>query len=244
MPPARLETLVEQALEYQMDKCQFHNAPAKPLTLYKNYSCGKEQLPIKTVQRLAAHADEVWHLAFSHDGKRLASGSKDGSVVVYDVLSADEVRVRHTLRVDELKDGDGQEADISDADGPGDDSDSSSSSGRKPVAFLLWSPDDSYVVSTAGNAAYVWNAETGDSPRARTPRTHHRGGVVARRNRLVTCRLDKAAGVDTDGVRASRQDERPAITQIRGAAPVRRLGRSGVQGQGTDNLLSLSLSAD
>ena len=35
VPPARLETLVEQALEYQMDKCHFHNAPAKPLTLYK-----------------------------------------------------------------------------------------------------------------------------------------------------------------------------------------------------------------
>ena len=262
VPPARLETLVEQALEYQMDKCQFHNAPAKPLTLYKNYSCGKEQLPIKTVQRLAAHADEVWHLAFSHDGKRLASGSKDGSVVVYDVLSADEVRVRHTLRVDELKDGDGQEADISDADGPGDDSDSSSSSGRKPVAFLLWSPDDSYVVSTAGNAAYVWNAETGDlHATCAGGHVHHITAAAwwPDGSRLVTCGLDKAAQAWTlDGVRAggwhSARMNDIAITHdgkyavsicMEQNVTLRRLGDGReFKVKETDNLMSLSLSAD
>ncbi|ACO64831.1 predicted protein, partial [Micromonas commoda] len=220
VPPARLETLVEQALEYQMDKCQFHNAPAKPLTLYKNYSCGKEQLPIKTVQRLAAHADEVWHLAFSHDGKRLASGSKDGSVVVYDVL------------------------------------------GRKPVAFLLWSPDDSYVVSTAGNAAYVWNAETGDlHATCAGGHVHHITAAAwwPDGSRLVTCGLDKAAQAWTlDGVRAggwhSARMNDIAITHdgkyavsicMEQNVTLRRLGDGReFKVKETDNLMSLSLSAD
>lgn len=34
---------------------------------------------------LTAHSDEVWFLAFSRDGSRLASGAKDGEIIVWDM---------------------------------------------------------------------------------------------------------------------------------------------------------------
>ena len=34
---------------------------------------------------LTAHSDEVWFLAFSRDGSRLASGAKDGEIILWDM---------------------------------------------------------------------------------------------------------------------------------------------------------------
>ena len=74
------------------------------------------------------------------------------------------------------------------------------------MAFVLWSPDDSYVVATAGNAAYVWNAETGDlHATCAGGHVHHITAAAwwPDGSRLVTCGLDKAALAWTlDGERA------------------------------------------
>lgn len=37
------------------------------------------------VQVLEAHGDEVWFLQFSHDGKYLASASKDCTAIIWEV---------------------------------------------------------------------------------------------------------------------------------------------------------------
>lgn len=44
---------------------------------------GLEQLPSVASQTLEHHTDEVWALQFSHDGRHLASASKDGSVILW-----------------------------------------------------------------------------------------------------------------------------------------------------------------
>lgn len=36
---------------------------------------------------LDVHADEVWYLEFSHDGTKLATASKDQTVIIYDTTT-------------------------------------------------------------------------------------------------------------------------------------------------------------
>jgi WD40 repeat protein len=38
-----------------------------------------------TIQTLTEHSDEVWFCKFSPDGTKLATGSKDGYLHIYDV---------------------------------------------------------------------------------------------------------------------------------------------------------------
>lgn len=45
----------------------------------------REQFPCETVQILKEHCDEVWFCRFSNDGKKLATGSKDTTVIIWDV---------------------------------------------------------------------------------------------------------------------------------------------------------------
>lgn len=45
----------------------------------------RSEFPSETVHILTEHSDEVWYLAFSRDGSRLASGAKDGQVVIWDM---------------------------------------------------------------------------------------------------------------------------------------------------------------
>lgn len=51
----------------------------------RNYFNCREQIPCETVQILTEHCDEVWFCRFSPDGKKLATGSKDASIIIYDV---------------------------------------------------------------------------------------------------------------------------------------------------------------
>lgn len=45
----------------------------------------RREFPSETVHILTAHSDEVWFLVFSHDGSRLASGAKDGEIILWDM---------------------------------------------------------------------------------------------------------------------------------------------------------------
>jgi WD40 repeat protein len=69
-------------------------------------------------QVLLDHADEVWQIQFSHNGRLLASASKDGVAITWDARDRRHVVRRNTLR------------------------------GHKgPIAVLAWSPDDSMLVT-------------------------------------------------------------------------------------------------
>ncbi|KAF2312320.1 hypothetical protein GH714_034196 [Hevea brasiliensis] len=84
IPEKRLEHLVEKALDVQRDSCVFHNTLDSDLSLYSDHQCGRNQIPSQTMQILEAHNDEVWFLQFSHNGKYLASSSKDQSAVIWE----------------------------------------------------------------------------------------------------------------------------------------------------------------
>ena len=46
---------------------------------------------------LTDHSDEVWFLAFSHDGTRLASGAKDGQIIIWNITVRVELMLPYTL---------------------------------------------------------------------------------------------------------------------------------------------------
>lgn len=98
IPERRLETLIQQALLYQKSKCLYHNPSTNPdtehLSLYTDHSCDRNQFPNLCGHILREHLDEVWFVAFSHHGRYLASSSKDGSVLIWDVDAGFTVKYR------------------------------------------------------------------------------------------------------------------------------------------------------
>lgn len=134
IPEARLQSLVEQALDRQLERCLFHNVRKPMVSLLCDYQCGREQIPSVVCQVLTDHTDEVWHVAFSHDGTMLASASKDHTAIIYQVQQQQHVVKQFTLT--------GHSASI---------------------AYLAWSPDDT-MLATCGsdNVLRVWSSSTGE----------------------------------------------------------------------------------
>ena len=102
IPDNRLETLVEQALMSQIHRCPYHNTSDTTLSLMSDYHAGPDSLPTVPVHTLTLHADEVWVVQFSPDGKWLVSASKDGSAILWNVQSSKKVvfsRILHSGRV-------------------------------------------------------------------------------------------------------------------------------------------------
>jgi WD repeat-containing protein 26 len=83
--PNRLGTLLEQAQTYQINNCLYHNTLHSTPSLYIDHTCDRDRFPTITTHILEEHADEVWFLAFSHNGKLLASASRDAHAIIWDV---------------------------------------------------------------------------------------------------------------------------------------------------------------
>ncbi|CAM8948508.1 unnamed protein product [Rhodiola kirilowii] len=134
IPERRLENLVEQALSLQRDACRFHNSLDRGMSLYVDHQCGKGQIPSHTLQILKDHDDEVWCLQFSHNGKYLASSSKDLSAIIWQVNGSNQVFLKHKL-----------------------------SGHQKAVSYVSWSPNDTQLL-TCGVEGTVrrWDAATGE----------------------------------------------------------------------------------
>ncbi|KAL8150645.1 hypothetical protein V2J09_020453 [Rumex salicifolius] len=134
IPERRLEHLVEQALDIQHCSCAFHNTLDDELSLYTDHQCGKSQIPSRTLQVLQAHNDEVWYLQFSHNGKYLASASKDESTIIWEVREDGKLYLKHKLV-----------------------------GHQTPVSTLSWSPDDKQLL-TCGLEDVVrrWDINSGE----------------------------------------------------------------------------------
>ncbi|XP_059625067.1 WD repeat-containing protein 26 homolog [Cornus florida] len=134
IPERRLEHLVEQALNLQVDTCIFHNSLNKEMSLLADHQCGRDQIPSQTLQILQEHCDEVWFLRFSHNGKYLASSSRDHSAIIWEVNVNGKVSLKHRL-----------------------------SGHQKPVSYVSWSPDDHQLL-TCGveEAVRRWDVSSGE----------------------------------------------------------------------------------
>ncbi|KAF3479462.1 WD domain-containing protein [Arthroderma uncinatum] len=56
----------------------------QPPSLYSDHLCDKNDFPLRTAFELSHHTNEVWYLEFSHDGTKLATTSRDCTVLIYD----------------------------------------------------------------------------------------------------------------------------------------------------------------
>jgi WD repeat-containing protein 26 len=93
IPENRLVVLLDEVKNNQIADCPYHNTIISP-SLLKDHKCNREQFPTKTSLELSDHTDEVWFVSFSHDGRWLASSSKDKSIILYNTQSFE---VKHRL---------------------------------------------------------------------------------------------------------------------------------------------------
>lgn len=85
IPQRRFATLLDQARVYQQSRCLYHNSPtnARTFSLYADHLCDQSSFPKATSAILEGHSDEVWNLAWSHDGRYLATASSDKIAIIW-----------------------------------------------------------------------------------------------------------------------------------------------------------------
>uniref|UniRef100_A0A3B4FRI2 WD repeat-containing protein 26 n=1 Tax=Pundamilia nyererei TaxID=303518 RepID=A0A3B4FRI2_9CICH len=103
-----------------------------------SYMCDhKKQFPCYTQQILTEHCNEVWFCKFSNDGTKLATGSKDTTVIVWQVdMDIQQLKLMKTLE-----------------------------GHAYGVSYLAWSPDDAYLIACGPDDCselWLWNVQTGE----------------------------------------------------------------------------------
>ncbi|KAG1826914.1 WD40 repeat-like protein [Suillus subaureus] len=139
IPQRRFSTLLAQSREYQRYRCLYHNSLVDPSSssLFSDHTCDKESFPRITTTILEVHSDEVWNVAWSHDGTRLASASKDKTAIIWRIGLEAEPSSRDCIAEFILRDH------------------------PYPVGCLAWSLDDSILSTSADHLILLWNTKTG-----------------------------------------------------------------------------------
>ena len=137
IPEHRLATLFTAIQQAEVLNCRYHNTTIQP-SLYTDHECPAEDFPLQTLTELRSHADEVWHVEFSHDGSMLATAGKDGLVCIYETVSW---KLRHEFREHDRN-----------ATGVND----------RGVCYVSFSPNDKYLISCSqANEFVVVNVRDG-----------------------------------------------------------------------------------
>ena len=96
LPSRRLPTLLQQAQTLQKHQDPFYNHPRNThISLYVDHRSDRSNFPSRSARVLEGHSDEVWDIAFSPDGNRLASAGKDRYVIVW--KATDSFEIEHKL---------------------------------------------------------------------------------------------------------------------------------------------------
>ncbi|KAG8873801.1 hypothetical protein FRC20_007455 [Serendipita sp. 405] len=152
VPPRRLDTLLEQAREYQQHMCEYHMNPHDS-SLYHDHLCSRAQFPTTTTHILEGHADEVWQVQWSHRGDRLASSSKDQTVIIWKIA-----RVSNSIELDctleKVLRGH-----------------------IYPLNAIAWSPDDKLLLSSGEHEVKLWDVESGRCIKTLTEHHHLVNGL-------------------------------------------------------------------
>ncbi|KAI0381849.1 WD domain-containing protein [Hypomontagnella monticulosa] len=90
LPEHRLAILLQQIKVNQIGGCLWHSNAASP-SLYADHVCDRRKFPTETVIELDEHEDQVWQVAFSHDGTKLASCGRAKQVIIWDVPSFEPI---------------------------------------------------------------------------------------------------------------------------------------------------------
>lgn len=93
IPSHRLDTLLSQAIQLQKQNCLYHNVETDETSLYIDHCCSRDRFPRVTTHIFEEHTDEVWFISFSHDGRWLASASKDMTAVVWSIEEWRQVQI-------------------------------------------------------------------------------------------------------------------------------------------------------
>uniref|UniRef100_A0A8C7VEX2 WD repeat-containing protein 26 n=1 Tax=Oncorhynchus mykiss TaxID=8022 RepID=A0A8C7VEX2_ONCMY len=140
LPPRRLQTLLRQAVELQRERCLYHNTKLDSgldsVSLLLDHACSRKQFPCYTQQILTEHCNEVWFCKFSNDGTKLATGSKDTTVIVWHVNTSHQLKLMKTLE-----------------------------GHAYGVSYLAWSPDDTYLIACGPDDCselWLWNVQAGE----------------------------------------------------------------------------------
>lgn len=143
LPPRRLLTLLNQAAEFQTERCLYHNrggalanAPLDSTYLAVDHQCSKQDFPCETIQVLTDHCEEVWYCRFSPDGLKLATGGKDNTVIIWE-FDPDTLALKHNKTLERHNHG---------------------------VAFFAWSPDSARLAVCGPedcDEVCIWNVDSG-----------------------------------------------------------------------------------
>ena len=93
IPEHRLAVLLDEVKKSWIANCPYHNTLDSP-SLYMDHQCERDEFPTKLVLDLRHHKDEVWFLQYSNDGTKLASTSKDATIIIYETTT---YKVLHQL---------------------------------------------------------------------------------------------------------------------------------------------------
>ncbi|KAL0946759.1 hypothetical protein HGRIS_012935 [Hohenbuehelia grisea] len=139
IPQRRFVTLLSQAYSFQRQRCIYHNSPSPSsnFSLYMDHQCDKAAFPRLTTTILHIHTDEVWNLAWSHDGRYLASAGKDKTAIIWHVGADPEPSTREWAAQHILQDH------------------------PYAVGCLTWSKDDTILLTSSEHFIKLWNAKTG-----------------------------------------------------------------------------------
>jgi len=138
LPPRRLATLLDQASQHQRDKCVYHNigCDLAPDSFAMDHTCTREMFPSEILQVLVDHGDEVWYCKWSPNGRYLATGSKDATVIIWE-LDPEMMQLRQMKVLEEHTYG---------------------------IVYMDWSPDSSRLAVCGpedGFEVWIWDVPLG-----------------------------------------------------------------------------------